>query len=147
MSPKSIDFFKSMFENVPNISILNIDNNCTDIKYILDDITVSTSGSLTLKNINDIDQDKFRLTNGQFEYVVLSDCLDSIENKKEFLTKIYYSLETSGKIFILSRKGNIDVFMMKELLEEVDFTTANEIDIFDEYNLVVANKMHMWGCK
>jgi hypothetical protein len=34
---------------------------------------------------------------------------------------------------------------MKALLEEFEFRAINDIEIFDDYNLVMAKKMHMWG--
>ena len=34
---------------------------------------------------------------------------------------------------------------MLELLETFEFRAANQIDILQEYDLVMAKKMHMWG--
>ena len=34
---------------------------------------------------------------------------------------------------------------MYELLENNEFRAANFIDIFPNYDLVMAKKMHMWG--
>jgi hypothetical protein len=39
----------------------------------------------------------------------------------------------------------MDIESTKELLEKFEFRAPNEIDVIDEYDLVMAKKMHMWG--
>ena len=88
MSNKSIEFFKSLFDDSPNLAILNINNGCDDINNLLQDIANSSGGKLVTKNIGDIAEEKFRLTDREFEYAVICDALDSIKDKERFLTKI-----------------------------------------------------------
>ena len=45
----------------------------------------------------------------------------------------------------MQKKGTMDMWAMKELLERFEFRSPNEIDILPEYDLVMARKMHMWG--
>jgi len=39
----------------------------------------------------------------------------------------------------------MDIEAMKEMLEEFEFRAANDIDVVEGYDLVMAKKMHMWG--
>jgi hypothetical protein len=39
----------------------------------------------------------------------------------------------------------MDIEATKTLLEEFEFRAPNYIDVLDEYDLVMAKKMHMWG--
>ena len=53
-------------------------------------------------------------------------------------------METSY-IIILEPKGLMDISNVKEMLYEHEFRAANEIDIIQGYDLIMAKKMHMWG--
>jgi len=39
----------------------------------------------------------------------------------------------------------LNIEALKTKLEIMEFRSANEIDIIDGYDLVIAKKMHMWG--
>lgn len=144
MTTQSIDFFKSIFEHFPNFAILHINNNCEDIKSISQDIANTSDGKFTNIEFNDIDEKTFRLKSNTSTYTILSDCLNLVENQKQFLTTIYTGLENSAQVIILVKKDSTDLYALYELLEEVNFTNTNTIDIFDEYDLVVTKKMRMW---
>lgn len=34
---------------------------------------------------------------------------------------------------------------IKQLLDKTSFVAINDIELFDEYNLITAKKLHMWG--
>jgi len=142
---QEIEFFKSLFQKDPNISILNIDNGCKDIKIALEEIIDEVGGKLTYKKLEDINEDRFRLVAREFEYVVLSDILTDINNVDRLIKTCYHSLENSAQIIILSRKDKQDVYSLLDICDRNDFRASNQIDIFEEYNVVVAKKMHMWG--
>lgn len=57
----------------------------------------------------------------------------------------YQTLANSANIIILEKKGTTDIASTKALLEELEFRSANEIDILENYDLIMAKKMHMWG--
>lgn len=142
---KAQEFFRSLFEQFPNIAILNINNNCEDIKAQLENIAEKTGGKLINKEFEKIDQRKFRLTAREYEYAVVCDCFEKFKRVDRFIQEIYHSLENSGQIILISKKDSSDISNMIDTLDRNDFRAANQIDIFDGYNLVVAKKMHMWG--
>ena len=45
----------------------------------------------------------------------------------------------------MQKKGTMDIWATKELLEEHEFRSPSDIDVLPEYDLVMAKKMHMWG--
>ncbi len=144
MNQTSIDFFKSLFEDFPNLAILNINNNCNEIKTVAEDIAKRSCGTFTNLEFNAINEDNLKTSFRDYEYAILSNCLNLVKNKREFLLKIYNNLENSAQIIIIIKKDTMDLYELKELLENINFLCANEIDIFKEYDLVTAKKMRMW---
>ncbi len=140
-----VELFKSLFENSPNLAVLNVNNNCDDIKDILEDIVESSFGELTVKEFDQLNSKEFRLKDRNFEYAILSNTLNHIENVDRFITGVYHSLENSAFIILIEDKKNSDLEFMKELLDKNNFRAVNDISIFQKYNLVMAKKLHMWG--
>jgi len=142
---KEFELFRSLFEDSPNIAILNINNNCDDIANELRDITNNTNGEFVLKQFSDIDLNRFKLKNRNFEYAIISNCLNDIQNQDRFITGVYHSLENSAFIILIEPKQSSDISAMIDLLDRNNFRAVNDINIFDKYNLVMAKKLHMWG--
>jgi len=57
----------------------------------------------------------------------------------------YLTLANTANIIIIEKKGLLNIEALKTKLEIMEFRSANEIDIIDGYDLVIAKKMHMWG--
>jgi hypothetical protein len=159
LTSKERDFFKSLFTGIvsenetaavcfetnPNTAVLNINNGCDDIKNLLLELVEQNNGSLTNKEFNQLDQKRFRLTAREYEFAVVCDCIHALERVDRFIKEIYHSLENSAQIILLSRKENMDLPQMIDILDRNDFRAVNQIDIFDQYHLVMGKKMHMWG--
>ena len=142
---KELELFKTLFDNSPNLAILNINNNCNEISQTLQAIVDNSFGELTLKEFHQIQPNNFRLQDRNFEYAIISDCLHLIENKNRFITNIYHSLENSAFIIVLQKKDTMDINTLKELLDQNNFRAVNDINIFEKYHLIMAKKLHMWG--
>lgn len=141
---KELQEFKELFESSPNIAILNIDNGLEEISSFLQEFTHQNQGELHQKNIQEV-HPRFRLKDRNFEYAVISDCLNSVETQEEFINGVYHSLENSAFIILLEKKQSSSIAKMYELLDTCNFRAINSIDIFPSYNLVMAKKLHMWG--
>jgi hypothetical protein len=139
--------FLELFDSSPNIAILHIDNGCDDISCFLKEFVETNNGELSFKNIKDIDLKRLRLKDRNFEYAIVSNCLNSFDTKEQerFINGIYHSLENSAFIIILEESLKSDLSSMCELLDRCNFRAVNSIDIFEKYNLVMAKKLHMWG--
>jgi hypothetical protein len=144
---KEFSQFLELFDSSPNIAILHIDNGFEDIADFLKQFIDENQGELSFKNIEDIDIKRLRLKDRNFEYAVLSNCLNSFEPKEQerFINGVYHSLENSAFIIVLEDRSKSDPFSMCELLDRCNFRAVNSIDIFEKYNLVMAKKLHMWG--
>ena len=142
---KEFELFRSLFDNSPNIAILNVNKGCEEISQELSSIVKDCNGEFTLKQFDEIDPERFRLKDRNFEYAVISNCLNDINDKDRFISGVYHSLENSAFIILIEPKGNSDISSMIELLDKNNFRAANDINIFEKYNLVMAKKLHMWG--
>ncbi len=155
MISKEADFFKALFlgndissvdlETNPNMAILNISNKCDDIKELIENLVQVNEGKLINKEFDKIELNRFRLTAREYEFAVVCDCIHCLEDADRFIKEIYHSLENSAQIILLSRKENMDLPQMIDILDRNDFRAVNQIDIFDQYHLVMGKKMHMWG--
>jgi hypothetical protein len=145
ITSKEIELFKTLFQKTPNSALLHIGNNCIDIQNILNDFVNEIDAKLAYKDFSTINLERFRLTARDFEYVIVSDCLDMIADIDKFIKEIYHSLENSANVILISHKNKNNLLFMIDILERNDFRATNSIEIFDDYNLVMAKKMHMWG--
>jgi len=82
------------------------------------------------------------------EYDYLIATLDfNTEDKREFLEKCYPIIRTGGNIIILIENSTAsERDEWSTLLEETYYLSVNIIDnIFDDYDVIVAKRMHGWG--
>jgi len=87
----------------------------------------------------------FRALPRDNDIVILKDILTQHSNPKLLVKIAYTALANTADIIIMEKKGAMDIEATKALLEEFEFRAPNYIDILDEYDLVMAKKMHMWG--
>jgi hypothetical protein len=113
------------------------------------DIASYTDNVFKLDNIGRCDfikdYDSFpRFTPRDYEYVILKDTLSIHSNPIKLLQGIYRSMENSAEIIVLQTSELL--FDTEAMLEECEFRSANKIyGILENYDGVVAKKMHMWG--
>ena len=81
-----------------------------------------------------------KLIDREFEIAIVLNIVDFKTYKD-----CYHSLENSGNIIIVLEKSNFSPEKAFEILEEVDYRASNLIDIFANYYVITAKKMHMWG--
>lgn len=138
------ELFSELFDVTPNMLVLHIDNGCDGIKNYIENI-VSDHGKIVYKEFKQIEQKRFRLTAREYEYAFVCNCIDTIEHLDRFMKEVYKSVENSGQVILLEKKENNKLQEMIEALDKADFRSTNPIEIFPEYHLVMAKKMHMWG--
>ncbi len=79
------------------------------------------------------------------DIVVIRDVFHQHTMKDRILKAIYTTLANTGDVIIMTKKGEATIEEHLEALDACEFRASNSIDIFKDYNLVVAKKMHMWG--
>jgi hypothetical protein len=87
----------------------------------------------------------FRAMPREYDIILLKDIFADFEDKEGMLLLVYRCLANAGYIVIMEKKGSLEIKKVLELLENFEYRAANEIDIIDGYDLVMAKKMHMWG--
>ncbi len=87
----------------------------------------------------------FRALPRSFDAVIFQDFYHLHEHKERIVKLAYNSLANTADIVILQERGEMNVALMLEMLENAEFRAGNKIDVLEQYDLVMAKKMHMWG--
>jgi predicted nicotinamide N-methyase len=87
----------------------------------------------------------FRALPRDNDIVIFKDIFYKHKNPQVLLRIAYTTLANTANLIIMEKKGTMDIEATKELLEKFEFRAPNAIDVMDEYDLVMAKKMHMWG--
>lgn len=141
---KQLNLFKELFAPYPNIAILHINNSLDLISQTLENIKDENDGNIKYIEFKSEVDARLKASAREFEYVVLGDILSYCPNRDKILKLIYKSIENSGNLIILENKQNNNKDEILSLLEETGFQAGNCIDLFDDFNLLTAKKMHHW---
>lgn len=142
---KALALFSSLLQDSPNLAILHINNKLGFLNDLIKNFVDNTQGRLNYIDFKDEKNLKVRVTPREYKYVILGDVLDYIEDKTSFLKLYYHSLENSGNIIILTKKSSKNIEEIKHSLDTLSFHAINDIDIFENYLIITAKKMHVWG--
>ncbi len=81
----------------------------------------------------------------QFDFAFITASIP-LEIREEFLKKVHSHIKNSGNIILFLPKDDLK---LKELwwqsLEDTLFVAINNIDMFKNYEIIIAKKMHGWG--
>ena len=87
----------------------------------------------------------FRALPRDNDCVILKDIF-TVHQRPHLLLKVAYStLANNANIILMEKKGILNIEHTLELLEQYEFRSGNFIDILEEYDLIIAKKLHMWG--
>ena len=158
-----LEQFLELFNPYPGNHYLQVTTRVDETTTALSKLMEGVDGELSLvvydENNIDIQSDfpnakiqhiknfknPFRALPRTHDIVVFKDIFHLHENQKGILKIAYTTLANAAHIIIMQKKGTMDIEVMKEMLEEFEFRSANEIDVLPEYDLVMAKKLHMWG--
>ena len=121
---------------VGELSFVIYDENEIDVK--------SDFPNAKIQHIKSFKQ-PFRALPRTHDIVVFKDVFHLHENQKGILKIAYATLANAAHIIIMQKKGTMDIEAMKDMLEEFEFRSSNDIDVLPGYDLVMAKKLHMWG--
>ena len=141
---KSLDEFSCLFTLAPNIEILNLNNGCDFINQALNTILEPINGNLTTLQTSNIKELKTKVKRSNYDYGVVSNTLLDSVDSNSLMKIISTGIRDSGYIIILEEK-NKSTDHIFTLLEEFDYGAISTIDIFQDYNLIMGKKLHMWG--
>jgi len=119
---------------------------CTN-DYCYNEIKPSYSDASHMKIIKfSLQRPRYLIQGIEYDYLVATLDFEK-ENQCEFLEKCYPIIRTGGNIIILISNSTVakrDEW--SKLLEKTYYLSVNIIDnIFDNYDVIVAKRMHGWG--
>jgi len=140
---KELEDFLALFRLTPYIDVVYIGKNrklISDIKQFLS----KSSGKLqTIESITTQDIRK-KLKKSCCEYLILDSVILDSSNTTQLFELLSMTLRDSGHIILLENK-NKDKTILYNLLEQYDYGAVSSVDIFQDYDLIIAKKLHMWG--
>jgi len=155
--------FLELFNPYPGNHYMQVTTEPDDITHALCELMQSVDGEFSLvvydedeceykntfphakiKQVKSFTQ-PYRALPRSNDIILFKDIFYKHQNKEMLLKIAYTSLANTADIVIMEKKGLLDIQLLKQTLEEFEFRAANEIDIVDGYDLVMAKKMHMWG--
>ncbi len=144
----NLEQFSQLFTPLPGNHYLEVCTKEDEVTKFLSSIMNKVDGELSVILYDEDNlkfSEPFRARPREHDTVIFKDVFSKHENKKMILKLSYLTLANAANVIILEKKGNLDLEETKSLLQEMEFRSANEIDIIEGYDLVVAKKMHMWG--
>jgi len=142
---KELNLFKELFTDCPNIAILHVDNSLNLINNALEEVRSANDGNINYIKFENQNSARLRATAREYEYIVLGDILSHCPNKDKILQLMYKAIENSGNIIILEKKSHDNREEILSLLDELGFMASNTIELFEDYYIFTAKKMHHWG--
>ena len=143
MSDK-LKLFKELFSPYINISILHIDNSLGLVNSALEEVRIENEGNIKYISFVDESSATLRATAREYEYIVLGNILTYCSNQEAILKLMYKAIENSGNIIIIENISNDNRYEILDLLENIGFQAPNCIELFDDYYIFTAKKMHHW---
>jgi len=155
--------FLELFNPLPGNHYLQVTNKIDATTLALREMIESVDGEFRLAlyaqegqdiptELSDVSMQKILKNNAPFralprdnDIVIFKDIFTQHTNPQLLLRIAYTTLANSADVIIMEKKGAMDIEATKEVLEKFEFRAANAIDVLDEYDLVIAKKMHMWG--
>lgn len=154
--------FLELFHPQPGYKVLEVTTHADGLTKALADFMVPYDGRLALAMYPGEHQEfvaskylkphavpdfskPFRALPRDNDIVVLDDTLHRHAFPERILKAAYTTLANTGEIIIITPKGELDIRGLYEDLEKAEYRAANQIDIFKDFDLVMAKKMHMWG--
>jgi len=141
---KELEEFSSLFDLTPNIPILNINTTNKEISNTLETLVKPFNGNITNIQSTNERELKAKIKRAAYDYGIIYNSILNADNKETLMELINIGIRDSGYIIVIEDKEK-DYNKIYPLLEEFDYGAIGSIDIFKNYNLIMAKKVHMWG--
>lgn len=149
--------FFQLIKFAPQLKVLQVGNTLDLVSYLSTNLC-ECNGSLDLildTSIDDLStntnlkikkySDDFELVARTYEYIVVCDIFDKVDDLSYLLDSCYHSLENSANIILLCKKDTNILYNIKNELDNIGYRAINDIDISNNYYIITARKLHMWG--
>ncbi|MEA1916617.1 MAG: hypothetical protein U9N42_03695 [Campylobacterota bacterium] len=151
--------FFELFNFAPGLKVLEVTSHSDSFSHQLYEFLSSNEAELVINRYGENHEDvkakyvdiptlnaPFRAFAREYKYIILRDILDIHKNPKKLIDFTYHSLENAAFIIVVqSKKSELHVEEIKQMLDDAEFRATNDIDILEDYHVVMAKKLHMWG--
>ncbi|MEA3490823.1 MAG: hypothetical protein U9R27_02895 [Campylobacterota bacterium] len=101
-------------------------------------------GMIKIKRF-DLNRPRYAIQAKLYDYLFVTTQIPD-EERLSFLKKTYAAIKNAGLILIFLPKDDLrQNHIWSELLLENYFVASNTLDIFADYDVIIAKKMHGWG--
>ena len=87
----------------------------------------------------------FRALPRSYDAVIFQDFYHLHQKKERIIKLAYNALANTADITIMQKRATMNIESMLQMLENSEYRAGNKIDVLEDYDLVMAKKMHMWG--
>ncbi len=140
--------FLELFNPLPGNHYLQVVQQENFVSSALRELLAPLEGELKVELLSNADLKSakpFRALPRDNDAVILQDIFHQHQNKSQILKIAYRTLANAAELIIMEKKGILEIENVKKMLEEHEFRTPNNLDILEDYDIIVAKKMHMWG--
>lgn len=127
---------------ITHISEMIKDSDGTLIAFIYGDVPETHNENVTIKKMRDLQQ-SFRSVAREFEFFIIHQISQSIENRERLFKNSFKALENSGDLLVIEDEHMSET--INTLLEQSGFVAVNAIACDDHMPFISAKKMHGWG--
>ncbi|MDY0116576.1 MAG: hypothetical protein RBR59_03240 [Sulfurimonadaceae bacterium] len=155
---KNLTNFMQLFRPLPGNRYIQVTTKPDNTTIALDELLQSVGGTLRLALYTDENHETnvetqyikeltqtFRALPREHDKVILKDIYAIHENQTQLLKTAYTTLANTAEIIIMEKKGLLPYEELYDALITCEYRTPNQIDILEDYDIIVAKKMHMWG--
>ena len=139
---KQLKDFISLFVLTPYVQILGFDIENSNITQTLNNIARDYQAQISLLNNNP--QIKTKLKRSSCDYIISCTTNYDIQSYRQIFNMLNLTLRDQGYMIFLTQK-DLDHSFLYQLLEEFDYGAISSVDIFEQYDLIIGKKLHMWG--
>ena len=164
ITKKEIEKLLSIIPEYPGVAIFHMANEGTDFCRDLntyaserdytyhivsaneDFITALHEAGLPKARKITYKQQRYNQHSKLYDFIYIETDVESLDKPELFLKKIYAIAKNAAKILFFVPKEKGDFSKLENLLEKGNFVAINPIDdMFENYNVLSAQKMHGWG--
>lgn len=149
---------KELINPLPGYKVLHVSDRvdalANDLKALLDTVdgvlklalyeTSDTLQELKIEHISSYET-LFHALPRDHDIVIFYNTFLKHHKQEAMIKSAYRTLANAAFLIIIEPKGKLDIALVKEQLEQLEFRAPNEIDFLEGYDLIMAKKMHMWG--
>jgi hypothetical protein len=167
LEKEGIEQLLSIVPNYPATRILEINDGGEDLslelkrfsknrefEYLLDTVDeefynrakeLYSDGEFCIVHKIKLEQRRYVNMAKQFDFAFITATIP-LEFREEFLKKVHSHIKNSGNIILFLPKNDFKLrALWWQSLEDTLFVAINNIDLFKNYEIIIAKKMHGWG--